>query len=83
MFTPILHINGKSDVTTNGLNEEGTAFMERTFRDYDFRLRSGGHVDTITPLLTPEIVTWAKENTNLQFSWFNPVSIFSGFLGGK
>ena len=78
-FTPILHINGNIDWETNEFDKEGkaTAFMESIFPNYDFRVKAGGHATTFNALVVPEIVEWAQENTNLYFSWFNPIA-YSG-----
>lgn len=76
-WTPILHINGDNDDQTKEHDARGKAFMESIFPNYEFRLRSGKHETTINPLLVGEIVSWAKENTNLKFSRVNPISVFS------
>jgi len=78
-YTPILHMNGLADLIVPLPAGSATRkAMEQVFPNYQLKNKIGTHLTTVNPLNIPTIIKWAKKNTNLQFSRFNPIAIVGG-----
>ena len=78
--TPIMHMNGLLDpiVPAWPAAKKTEEEMEKVFTNYELKLVPGTHGTSIGPHTTPLMVRWAKKNTNLKFSNWNPIAWIPG-----